>query len=55
VQRGVVQHRRQFGGVVCGERLEIEPFGTPAPVTIDHPLTITARPPARHEREDVTM
>jgi hypothetical protein len=42
VQCVVVQHRREFGGVVRGERLEVEPFRPPALVKIDHPSTITA-------------
>jgi hypothetical protein len=40
VHGGVVQYRREFGGVISGKRLEIEPFRTPALVEIDHPSTI---------------
>jgi hypothetical protein len=36
VQSGVVKHRREFGGVVRGKRLQIEPLRTPSLVKIDH-------------------
>ena len=39
--------------MLYAERLELEPFGTPALVKIDHPPTIAVRSSARYKREDV--
>jgi hypothetical protein len=36
VQPGVAQQRRQLGGVGHGQRLEVEPLGTPALAKVDH-------------------